>query len=136
MHMILPVTALILGRLAVITRMTRVKVLQILDEDYIQVARAKGVLERVVIYKHALRNGLIPVVTILGLQASWLLGGTILVEIVFAWPGIGRYAANSILSFDFPAIIAVAMLSAVVFSVVNLGVDGLYVLLNPKIRYT
>jgi peptide/nickel transport system permease protein len=135
-HMILPVTALILGRLAVITRMTRVKVLQVLDEDYIQVARAKGVLERVVVYKHALRNGLIPIVTILGLQLSWLLGGTVLVETVFAWPGIGRYAANSILSFDFPAITAVAMASAVVFSVVNLGIDLLYVLLNPRIRYT
>lgn len=135
-HMILPVTALVLGRLAVITRMTRVKVLQILDEDYIKVARAKGLREAIVIYRHALRNGLIPVVTILGLQLSWLLGGTVLVETVFSWPGIGRYAANSILSFDFPAITAVALISAIIFSIVNLIVDGLYVLLNPRIRYS
>ncbi len=116
--------------------MTRAKVLQVLRQDYIQVARSKGITERKILYKHALRNSVIPVVTILGLQFSWLLGGTVLVETVFAWPGIGRYAANSILSFDFPAICAVAMLSAVVFSLVNIVIDWIYVLLNPRIRYS
>jgi len=134
-HMVLPVTALLLARLAILTRVTRAKMLQVLDTDYIQVARSKGLPERVIILKHALRNALIPVATILGLQFSSLLGGTVLVETVFAWPGIGRYAANSILSFDFPAVTAVAMMAALFFSVGNLMIDILYGILNPRIRY-
>lgn len=135
-HLILPVAAAVLARLAVGLKLTRVTVLEVLGETYIRTARSKGLPGTVVILKHGLRNALIPVVTTLGLQFSALLGGTVIVEVVFAWPGIGRYAVGSIRTLDFPAIMSVTVVLAVVFLVINMIVDMLYVVLDPRIRYS
>jgi ABC-type dipeptide/oligopeptide/nickel transport system permease component len=109
--------------------------LEVLSEPYIRTARSKGLRGLVVIYKHGLRNALIPVVTTLGMQFSALLGGTVIVEVVFAWPGIGRYAVGSIRTVDFPAIMSVTVVLAVAFLATNLLVDMLYVWLDPRIKY-
>ncbi len=135
-HMVLPVVAAVLGRLAVGLKLTRVAMLEVLNEPYIRTARSKGLHAFAVIYKHGLRNTLIPVVTTLGMQFSALLGGTVIVEVVFAWPGIGRYAVGSIKSLDFPAIMSVTIVLAVAFLATNLAVDMLYAWLDPRIKYS
>jgi peptide/nickel transport system permease protein len=135
-HLTLPVIAAVMARLAVGMKLTRITVLEVLGETYIRTARSKGLPGLVVILKHGLRNALIPVVTTLGLQFSALLGGTVIVEVVFAWPGIGRYAVGSIRTLDFPAIMSVTVVLAVVFLVINMIVDVLYVVLDPRIRYS
>jgi peptide/nickel transport system permease protein len=133
-HLVLPVAALALGRLAVATRFTRTSLLEILKLNYIQVAHAKGLSERIVLYRHALRNALIPVVTIIGIQTGYLLGGTVLIEVVFTWPGLGRYAVISIFNFDFYAVIAVTLVISTMFVLTNFVVDLLYRWIDPRIH--
>ncbi len=134
-HLLLPVLALALARVAVVARMTRAGMLEVLSSEYIRTARAKGLRERAVLYHHALRNAALPVLTTLGTQIGFLLGGAILVEAIFQWPGMGRYAVSSITSVDFPAIMGVALLSGIIFVLVNLLVDLAYLALDPRISY-
>ena len=134
-HLVLPVLAAVMARLAVGLKLTRVTMLEVLGETYIRTARSKGLPGSAVILRHGLRNALIPIITTLGLQFSALLGGTVIVEVVFAWPGIGRYALGSIRTLDFPAIMSVTVVLAAVFLVINMLVDILYVALDPRIKY-
>lgn len=132
-HLVLPVMALALGRLAVASRFTRTNLLEVISMPYIRVARAKGLQERTIIYRHALRNSLIPIVTVLGIQIGFLLGGAVLVETVFTWPGLGRYAATSALYFDFYPVIGATLVISMVFVVSSTVVDILYHLIDPRI---
>lgn len=134
-HLIMPATVLSLEPLAVIARLTRASMLEVMLQDYIRTARAKGLRERVVLARHALRNALLPTVTMIGMQIGWALGGSVLVEVVFNWPGVGRYAAKSILSADHNAVMAITLLVGAVYLVANLVVDVLYVALDPRISY-
>lgn len=134
-HLILPASALGLSLAATLTRMTRSTMLDVLDQDYIKFARAKGLKERTVIYSHALRNALIPVVTVLGTQFGSLLGGAVVTETVFAWPGVGRLAVNAISKRDFPMIQGNTLIICTGFILVNLLVDILYCVLDPRITY-
>ena len=133
-HLVLP--ALVLGWfiMALIARTTRSSLLEVLGADYVRTARAKGLREGLVVGFHALRNALIPVVTVIGLTFASLLSGAVLTETVFAWPGIGRYAVTASTRLDYPAILGVTMLTAVIYIVVNLIVDLLYGVLDPRIR--
>lgn len=131
--MIMPALTLALPAAAVIARMTRATLLEVLSQDYVRTARAKGVTERGVNLKHALRNALIPTVTIMGLQFGGLIGGAVIVESVFARPGLGRLAVNSILTRDFPMVQAVVLFGALGYVLINLLVDLLYGLLDPRI---
>lgn len=135
-HLILPGTALAMYSMAIIARMTRSSMLETLQQDYIRTARAKGILEGRVIRKHALRNGLIPIVTVIGLQLGSLLGGAVLTETVFSWPGIGSYTVTCILKSDFPVVQGVVLLIATIFVLVNLIVDVIYAFLDPRIKYS
>ena len=134
-HLILPAVTLGANSTAIVARMTRSSMLEVVRLDYIRTARAKGVPERWVYFRHALKNALIPVVTVIGLQTGTLLSGAVLTEIVFAWPGIGRLLVEAILSRDYPVIQGVVLLVATLFIVVNLVVDILYSYLDPRIRY-
>ncbi|HYU19233.1 MAG TPA: ABC transporter permease, partial [Chloroflexota bacterium] len=134
-HLVLPVLALSLTRVAVVARMARASMLEVLGGDYIRTARAKGLPEWIVVYRHALKNAALPVLTTLGTQIGFLLGGAILVEAIFQWPGMGRYAVSSITSVDFPAVMGVTLLASAVFVLVNLVVDLLYVVIDPRISY-
>lgn len=134
-HMVLPAITLAVNRFGVTLRLVEVEMKKVLREDYVRTARAKGLAERVVVYKHAVRNALIPVVTMTGLQFGWLLGGTVLVETVFSWPGLGQYAVFSITAFDFMPVIGVTMLMALFFCLVNLIVDISYVFIDPRIEF-
>ncbi len=133
-HLILPAVSLGTVALARNTRLIRSSLLDVLNENYVVTARAKGLKERRIILRHALRNALIPVVTLLGLQFSMLLGGAIITETIFAWPGVGRLAVNSIYNRDFPVVQAAVTLLASIFVLVNLAVDILYTYLDPRIR--
>ncbi len=134
-HLVLP--SIVLGTipLAVIARMTRSSMLEVLGEDYIRTARAKGLSDMRVVSVHALRNALIPVVTVIGLQVGTLMGGAILTETIFSWPGVGKWLVGSIFSRDYPAVQGGVLLIATLIILVNLIVDLLYGLLNPRIRY-
>lgn len=134
-HLILPAITLGTGTAAILARMTRSAMLEVLSQDYIRTARAKGVAGRVVIFKHALRNALIPVVTITGLQFGGLLEGAVITETVFAWPGIGQLLVGSILARDYPVVQGAVLLIAVAFILINLVVDLLYGAIDPRIRY-
>jgi len=134
-HLILPSITLGMASAALMARITRSSVLDVLRQDFITTARAKGVAERMVIYKHALKNALIPVVTVLGLQFGILLGGAVLTETVFAWPGVGRLLVDSILRRDYPVVQGTVMLLAFLFVVINLVVDIIYAFLDPRIHY-
>jgi peptide/nickel transport system permease protein len=134
-HMILPALVLSYGSLVVITRMTRATMLEVLRQDYIRTAMAYGLKKRIIFYKYALKNALIPTITIVGLSYGYLLAGTFLVEIIFSWPGLGRYAAYSIVNADYPAIVGVSLLVAMIYLLINFFVDVLYALLDPRIRY-
>lgn len=134
-HLVLPTVALAAFSIAIIARMTRSSLLEAFGQDYIRTARAKGLGSRVVILRHALKNALIPVLTVIGLQFGTLLSGAILTETTFAWPGIGRLLVNSISSRDYPVIQGIALVFAVVFTVVNLTVDLLYAYVDPRIHY-
>jgi peptide/nickel transport system permease protein len=135
-HIILPTLALGMYSMAIITRMTRSTMLETLGQDYIRTARAKGLTEKKVIGKHALRNSLIPVVTVIGLQFGALLGGALLTENVFSWPGIGKFTVDSIMKSDFPVVQGIVLLVAVVFVMVNLTADLMYAFLDPRIKYS
>jgi dipeptide transport system permease protein len=135
MHMILP--AIVLGTipLAVIVRMTRSAMLEVLGEDYIRTARAKGLTRMRVIVVHALRNAMLPVVTVIGLQVGTLLAGAILTETIFSWPGLGRWLIEALQRRDYPVVQGGVLLTAVLIIVVNLLVDLLYGVVNPRIRH-
>ncbi|MEW6097513.1 MAG: ABC transporter permease [bacterium] len=133
-YLILPATTLGLRSVALIARITRTSMLEILGENYIRTARAKGLKEHVVIFKHALKNSLIPIVTIIGLDFGSYLNGSVLTETVFGWPGLGRYAVEGIMKQDIPVVMGTVLFGAFVFVIVNLIVDILYHFLNPKIR--
>jgi len=134
-HLILPAVTLVAGMAAVTMRLTRTSVLEVLRLDYVRTARAKGLDEKTVLYRHVLKNALIPVVTLVGLQLGHLLGGAVIVETIFAWPGIGKLLVDSIDARDIPMIQGGAVFMAVVFSVVNLLVDLSYRFLDPRVRY-
>ncbi len=134
-HLVLPAITLGTGTAAILARMTRSAMLEVLSQDYIRTARAKGLAGRVVVFKHALRNALIPVVTITGLQFGGLLEGAVITETVFAWPGIGQLLVGSILARDYPVVQGAVLLIAVAFILINLVVDLLYGAIDPRIRY-
>lgn len=132
---ILPGITIGLFTIALVARMTRASMLEVLEQDYVRTAFAKGVANRNVVYRHALRNAFIPVLTVIGIQFGSLLGGAVLTEFVFAWPGIGRLMVDSIFARDFPVVQGIILVFALMFIVVNLIVDILYSYVNPKIQY-
>jgi peptide/nickel transport system permease protein len=134
-HLALPTLTLALASLAPTARMTRSTMLEILSQDYVRTAWAKGLAPIRLYLRHGLRNALIPIVTILGLQASALLGGVFIVELIFAWPGLGLYSVQGIISLDYAAIMGTALLLTALYVAVNLAVDVTYALLDPRIRY-
>ncbi len=134
-HFVLPSVTLGVGVAAVMARFTRSAFVDIAREDYVRTARAKGVHERLVVWKHTLRNALIPIITMVGLQFGFLLGGSIVVEMVFAWPGLGRLLIDSVSYRDYPVIQAEILLFSLEFILINLLVDVLYALANPEIHY-
>ncbi len=134
-NLLMPALTLGLAATALIARITRSSMLDVLGQDYINTARAKGLVERVVTYKHALKNALIPVVTVMGLQFGSLLGGAVLTETVFSWPGIGRLLVDSILTRDYPVVQGAVLMLALLFVLINLFVDIIYALLDPRITY-
>ena len=121
--------------MAIIARMTRSTMLEVLAQDYVRTARAKGLGERTVLLRHALKNALIPVVTVIGLQFGILMAGAVVTEVVFTWPGIGWLMVDSISNRDFPLVQAALLVTSVTFILVNLVVDMLYAFLDPRIRY-
>jgi len=132
--LILPAVTLGAVLIGPISRLTRTAVLEVLGADFVRTARAKGLRETVVIVHHALRNALIPVVTLIGLQAAFLLGGAVVTETMFAWPGVGRLAVGAIVSSDFPTAQGAIMILAMAFLLINLLVDVLYVFLDPRVQ--
>lgn len=133
-HLILPSVALGTIPLAIIARITRSSLLDVMGLDYIRTARAKGLVERVVIFKHAMRNAMLPLVTIIGLQFGGLLGGAVLTESVFGLPGVGKFLVDSIFAYDYPVVQGFTLIIAVIFVVVNLVVDISYAYLDPRVR--
>ncbi|HUV07918.1 MAG TPA: nickel ABC transporter permease [Spirochaetia bacterium] len=134
-HVILPSLTLAAFVVAFIARMTRSSMLEVLSQDYTTTARSKGLKEQVVIVKHALKNALIPIITVIGLQFGLLLGGAVLTETVFAWPGVGRLIVDSILARDYPVIQGAILVFGLLYILVNLAVDLLYAYVDPRIRY-
>lgn len=134
-HLALPALALSTIPTAFIARITRSSMLDVLGEDYIRTARAKGLQEKLVVARHALKNAMLPVVTVVGLQTGLLLSGAILTETVFAWPGMGRWVVNAIVARNFPVVQAAVLVFALVFVFVNLAVDISYAWFDPRIRY-
>lgn len=132
---ILPAFTIGLFTMALVARMTRSSMLEVLEQDFVRTAFSKGVADRNVVYRHALRNAFIPVLTVIGIQFGSLLGGAVLTEFVFAWPGIGRLLVDSIFARDFPVVQGIIIVFALMFIVVNLVVDVLYSYVNPKIQY-
>lgn len=132
---VLPSLTLASFVVGLITRMTRSSMLEVLRQDYVQTARSKGLAEQVVLYTHALRNALLPVVTIVGLQFGTLLGGAVLTETVFGWPGIGQLLVDSIFARDYPMVQGITLTFSVLFILVNLVVDMLYAYIDPRIHY-
>ncbi|TCT09757.1 ABC transporter permease [Paralcaligenes ureilyticus] len=133
-HLVLPVISLSMVYLAQYSRQARATMLDVLGSDYIRTARAKGLRERAVIYKHALKNAVLPVVTLAGLQFSQAIAGAVLVETVFNWPGLGRLAFDAVLNRDFPLMLGILLISAVLVVVVNIFVDWFYSILDPRIK--
>jgi peptide/nickel transport system permease protein len=133
-HLVLPALSLGIIYLAIYSRLARASMLEVLESDYIRTARAKGARERVVVYKHALRNAIIPVITAAGLQVGNLLSGALLVEVVFGWPGIGRLAVDSIFRRDSPTLLGIMIFSSAMVIVANLLTDLVYRLIDPRIR--
>lgn len=134
-HLVLPAITLGSVLMALVTRLVRSGMLDVMNEDYVRTARAKGLRERAVIIRHALRNILIPLVTVVGLQLGALFGGAVITESIFAWPGVGRLALQSINARDYPMVQAAVLVISVVYVFLNLAVDLLYVYLDPRIRY-
>lgn len=134
-HLILPAFVLATADMAGITRYTRSSMLDVLKQDYIRTARAKGFRENKVIFKHGLRNGLLPVITIFGLMIPSFIGGAVVVEQIFTWPGLGKLFIDSAFSRDYPVIMAMTVISAVLVVLGNLIADILYALVDPRIEY-
>jgi peptide/nickel transport system permease protein len=134
-HLVLPVTTLALAEIGLMARVTRASMLEVLGEDYVRTARSKGLRERRILFRHALRNALLPSVTVLGLELGLLAGGVFLVETIFAWPGLGRYAYDAIRATDYNATLGVTLVVAMAYVVVNLLVDLAYLYLDPRIKY-
>jgi ABC-type dipeptide/oligopeptide/nickel transport system permease component len=134
-HLILPALTLSFGLVASIARITHSSMLEVMRQDYIRTARAKGLSDRVVLYRHSLQNAFVPVLTTLGLQVGFLLAGSVLVENIFSWGGIGTYAWSGIFRLDIPVIMAVALSTAVIFVISNLVIDVLYTVVDPRIRH-
>ncbi len=133
-YYILPTITLGTSAIAAITRMTRATMIETLSQDYIRTARSKGVRLRSIRYRHALRNAMIPIVTVIGLQFGALLSGAVITETIFSWPGIGRLAVDSIRSKDFPTVQGVVMVFALLYAIVNLFTDVLYAYLDPRLK--
>ncbi len=134
-HLVLPSFVLSTSIMPILARLTRASMLEVLRQDYVRTARAKGLHEWFVIMRHALKNALLPVVTVIGLQLGGLLGGALLTETIFSWPGMGSWAYQAILSRDYPIVQAAVLVSATIYVFINLIVDILYALLDPRIRY-
>jgi ABC-type dipeptide/oligopeptide/nickel transport system permease component len=134
--LILPAATLTPWVLARLVRLVRSSMLDVLSENYIRTARGKGLHERAVVYKHALRNAGLPIVTMVGIMFGYLLGGAVLTETIFSWPGVGLLVVESIFRRDFPVVQAVVFLVAIGVILINLGVDMLYAVLDPQIRYS
>jgi peptide/nickel transport system permease protein/oligopeptide transport system permease protein len=134
-HVILPSITLTAFVVAFIARMTRSSMLEVLSQDYTTTARSKGLKEKVVVIKHALKNALIPIITVVGLQFGTLLGGAVLTETVFAWPGVGRLIVDSILARDYPVIQGTILIFGLIYTLINLMVDVIYAYVDPRIRY-
>jgi peptide/nickel transport system permease protein len=134
-HLVLPAITLAAASITIIARLTRAAMLEMLGQDYVRTARAKGLAERPVVWRHALKNALIPIVTVVGVQAGYLLGGAVLTETVFAWPGVGTLVVQGILARDIPLVQGGVLVIALSFVLVNLAVDALYAWLDPRIKY-
>ncbi|HEV8675823.1 MAG TPA: ABC transporter permease [Methylomirabilota bacterium] len=134
-HLVLPSVTLAAFPTALVARLTRSSMLEILNREYIRTGRAKGLAERIVILRHALKNATIPILTVIGLQIGTLLGGAVITESVFAWPGMGKLVVDAIFFRDFPVVQTILILSATIFVVINLLVDVAYTILDPRIRY-
>jgi ABC-type dipeptide/oligopeptide/nickel transport system permease component len=134
-HLVLPAVTLAAFPTALVARLTRSSMLEILGRDFVRTGRAKGLAERAVVLRHALRNATIPVLTVLGLQIGTLLGGAVITESVFAWPGMGKLTVDAVFFRDFPVVQTILILSATLFVAINLVVDLLYTVLDPRIRY-
>jgi len=134
-HLILPAIALGTIPMAIIARVTRSSMLEVLRQDFIRTERAKGLSERIVIYKHAVRNAMVPVVTVIGLNFGLLLSGAILTETIFSWPGVGRLVVDAVYARDYPLVIGCILIFALVFVIVNLITDLLYTYIDPRIHY-
>jgi peptide/nickel transport system permease protein len=135
-HVLLPAIALGVGRAAILTRLLRSSMLEVIRTEYVTTARAKGLAERPIVFKHALKNALIPTVTVMGLQVGFLIGGAIVVETLFAMPGLGTFGIDAIIARDYQQVQGFALLTALAFVIMNLLVDLTYTFLDPRIRYT
>jgi peptide/nickel transport system permease protein len=133
-HLVLPAFTLATVPMAIVARITRSAMLEVLNQDYVRTARAKGLSEAAVILRHALRNTFLPIVTVLGLNLGLLLGGAVLTETIFAWPGLGRYVVDSLMARDYAAVQGCILVFAALMAFINLAVDLIYVLLDPRIR--
>jgi peptide/nickel transport system permease protein len=134
-HIFLPALALGVNMLGILMRVTRSSILEVMSEDYVQTARAKGLRENKIVWRHVARNALIPVITVVGLELGTLLSGSIIVETVFAWPGSGSLLITALNARDYPLVTGVVMTYTVAFVSINLIIDGLYAVIDPRIRY-
>ncbi len=134
-HIVLPAFTLAVANIAVITRMTRSSLMEVLGQDYVRTARAKGVAEWLVVSRHALKNAMVPVVTIIGLQLGALIAWVFLVETIFSWPGIGSYTVRAIMDADFNGVMGVTLITSFIYVMINLAVDISYLWLDPRIKY-
>lgn len=134
-HLVMPAVALAFGLIPLVTRLLRSSLIEVLDTDYIRTARAKGFCSKAVIIKHALKNSLLPVITVVGLQMGALLGGSVVTESVFAWPGVGQMLVQAITNRDFPLVQAIIIMLSAAFVFINLTVDIIYVFVDPRIQY-
>ncbi|MGH7851871.1 MAG: ABC transporter permease, partial [Candidatus Binatia bacterium] len=134
-HIFLPALALGVNMLGILMRVTRSAILEVMTEDYVQTARAKGLRENKIVWRHVARNALIPVITVVGLELGTLLSGSIIVETVFAWPGSGSLLITALNARDYPLVTGVVMTYTVAFVSINLIIDGLYAVIDPRIRY-
>jgi peptide/nickel transport system permease protein len=134
-HLVLPAVTLAAASTAIVARLTRSSMLEVMGQEYVRTARSKGLVERAVVVRHGLWNALLPIVTVVGVQAGYLLGGAVLTETVFAWPGVGTLMVQGILARDFPLVQGCVLVVALTFAVINLGVDLLYAYIDPRIRY-
>jgi peptide/nickel transport system permease protein len=134
-HLVLPAVALALGSSAHLMRLTRASMLEVVHQDYVRTARAKGMTERRVVWVHALKNAFLPVITVLGINVGHLLGGAVIVETIFSWPGVGKYAIDAIFLRDYPVIQGFVLYLAIIFLMVNLMVDVTYRWLDPRLHF-